>query len=96
MLCSEVPLRQAYSVITKEPRNSVFFEKRHVIFISCMITANFNLPVLMMRIHGIVNPKELFIFVISHDFSGHQTVFLRNVLFRLIINWILAPNKGNG
>lgn len=40
--------------------------------------------------------EKLFIFEISHDFSGHQIVFPRSILFRLIINWILAHNKGDG
>lgn len=40
--------------------------------------------------------KKLFSFGISYDFSGHQIVFPRNILFRLIINWIEVPDKGDG
>ena len=51
-----------------------------------MIIADSNLLIPMMRIHGIVDLKKLFLFGISHDFSGHQIVFLISILFRLIVN----------
>lgn len=60
-----------------------------------MIIANSDLPVLMMKIHGIADLKKIVCFWnFFLFFFEHQIVFPGNTLFRLIIVWILTPSKG--